>query len=219
MSEIYKITNLLNGHFYIGKTVSTAEQRFYGHTKEVEYGSTTKFHNALRKYGKDNFSVETLQFTSRDVRYLNLREKFWIRRLKPWYNTAPGGDGGWINDQTGKRWKVKDSSKMGRVFKERRHADYIDPMKWTSGNNYQSTHFIVTPWGTFETWRDATRAAQQERFRGNRLVVTDVLSLQSYCAGKVLSAVAGPTRSEWRGKHTHDLGFNLIAKGNDSANC
>ena len=60
---IYKITNSLNGHFYIGQTRTTVEKRFYHHTKDSCVQKYQKYglYKAFKKYGVDNFYFETLE--------------------------------------------------------------------------------------------------------------------------------------------------------------
>ena len=57
---IYKITNKINGKFYVGITSEGLEHRFKGHCRKAKIGSTTNFHQALMKYGFDNFTKEIL---------------------------------------------------------------------------------------------------------------------------------------------------------------
>lgn len=87
---IYKITNLLNQKFYIGKTSKTVEERFIGHCYDVKYGSQTHFHKAIRKFGKENFKLEIIEETDN----ADEREIFWISELNPEYNSTKGGEGG-----------------------------------------------------------------------------------------------------------------------------
>lgn len=86
---IYKITNLVNGKFYIGKTTKTVDERFkrhfYNHKK-----ANTYLYKSMRKYGFNNFIIETLEETDN----INEREPFWISQLSPHYNMTKGGDGG-----------------------------------------------------------------------------------------------------------------------------
>lgn len=109
---IYIATNKINGKRYVGKTDTTLDKRWYKHNKDVEYGSQRHFHRAIRKYGKENFTFELLEDCSSELN--NEREVFWIAELKPEYNMTKGGDGGWIHNQAGNRWKVKDPSRMGK---------------------------------------------------------------------------------------------------------
>lgn len=60
---IYKITNNINGHFYIGQTRTTVEERFYDHTKDCSVSRYQRYglYKAFKKYGVDNFSVSTIE--------------------------------------------------------------------------------------------------------------------------------------------------------------
>lgn len=88
---IYKITNKVNGKSYIGQTRYTLEFRWRQHINKKD---NTYFHNAIRKYGKDNFSIELLEEC--DISKLNEREIFYIAKFntfKEGYNLTIGGDG------------------------------------------------------------------------------------------------------------------------------
>lgn len=85
------ITNNVNGHRYIGKTNGSEVARFNRHCKLSEDGHT-KFYRAIRKYGKESFSVSVLEMP--ENKDLNEREIHWISVLKPEYNMTRGGDGG-----------------------------------------------------------------------------------------------------------------------------
>ncbi|MBT4207913.1 GIY-YIG nuclease family protein [Candidatus Woesearchaeota archaeon] len=80
--RIYKTTNLLNGKFYIGQTRQN-NNRYYK-------GSGIILSNAIKKYGGENFIVETLEVVD-SIDKLDEREKYWISKLKPEYNISPGG--------------------------------------------------------------------------------------------------------------------------------
>lgn len=125
-----------------------------------------------------------------------------------------GGDGGWICDQTGKKWKVKDTTRMkiaNKLSAKKRGAS--SGPKISSGNNYQSTFFIYTPWGIFETWRDASNSAKERRLQGEKNVISDGNTLQKYCLNNIqLSDDGKRTPKEWRGKYTLDLGFKVENK-------
>ena len=61
MLYIYKFTNKINGKIYIGQT-NDIEQRKRGHKStafnEKSHDYHCAFHNAIRKYGLDNFDFE-----------------------------------------------------------------------------------------------------------------------------------------------------------------
>ena len=88
---IYKITNKVNGKSYIGQTRYTVEFRWRQHQHKKD---NCYFHNAIHKYGVENFIVETIEEC--DVEDLNSREIFYIAKyntFKDGYNLTIGGDG------------------------------------------------------------------------------------------------------------------------------
>jgi group I intron endonuclease len=91
---IYKITNSINGKIYIGQTTRELESRWYNHTYSALVGKcATKLGRAIRKYGKDSFSIEIIEETDD----LDNREIHFIAYYKSnskGYNIKPGGNGG-----------------------------------------------------------------------------------------------------------------------------
>lgn len=88
---IYKTTNLLNNKIYIGKHKC---EKFIGNKY---LGSGKYIKAAIKKYGKENFTVNLLEecFSKQD---LNFKEKYWIEILNSrnpniGYNISIGGDG------------------------------------------------------------------------------------------------------------------------------
>ena len=61
--SIYIIRNTINDKVYIGQTTMTVMERFKNHLKPstCKQRSTYKLYNAMNKYGKENFYVETLE--------------------------------------------------------------------------------------------------------------------------------------------------------------
>lgn len=95
--EVYKIQNKITNKIYIGITTQGYQKRFRKHLKEVEAGSTFILHNAIRSYGKENFSSNLLEEVN-SIEQLKEREKFWIKALDTTnrdkgYNMTEGGDG------------------------------------------------------------------------------------------------------------------------------
>lgn len=92
MPSIYKITNIINNKCYIGKTILDINIRFKRHLKNK---SKTKLHNAIRKYGSENFNIICLEecleieLSDKEVMYIEKYDTF-----KNGYNMTKGGDGG-----------------------------------------------------------------------------------------------------------------------------
>lgn len=71
-SCIYLWTNLVNGKHYVGQT-----QHFYDRMKQYEKcGATPYLHNAIDKYGVENFDISILEYIPIDK--LDEREQYWI---------------------------------------------------------------------------------------------------------------------------------------------
>ena len=102
---IYKYTNLINNKKYIGQT-NNFERRIKEHKscsfnpKSVNYDD--KIHQAIRKYGYENFKIEIIEVINNAENYdlVNERESFWIKQeqslLTQWgYNVLEGGKNYW----------------------------------------------------------------------------------------------------------------------------
>lgn len=72
--RVYKITCVPTGESYIGKTRSTQKQRWYQHCSDAKKGYDTALHKAIREYGSDAFTVETLAAWD-DISDLELAEE------------------------------------------------------------------------------------------------------------------------------------------------
>lgn len=95
--DVYKITNKVNNKVYIGITSKGISARWKEHLYSAEHGCPFKLHNAIRKYGRENFSVELLDFCN-SWEELEEKEKFYISEYKSLqdefgYNMTEGGDG------------------------------------------------------------------------------------------------------------------------------
>ena len=93
---IYKVTNKINGKVYIGQTIRTLAERIYYHYYRADHEpevTKTHFINAIRKYGKDNFLWEEIDFANSQSE-LNEKEKYWIQfynSVEYGYNIQAGG--------------------------------------------------------------------------------------------------------------------------------
>ena len=102
---IYRYTNLINNKKYIGQT-NNFERRVNEHKscssnpKSINYDD--KLHQAIRKYGYENFKIEIIEVINNVNNYdlVNEREIFWIKEerslLTQWgYNVLEGGRNCW----------------------------------------------------------------------------------------------------------------------------
>lgn len=95
----YKITNLINHKFYIGKA-KDIQKRWSAHktaAKNKKEGDYSIFHRAITKHGPDNFVVEELTQHEIETGALD-QEKDFIKNLNAkdrsiGYNITDGGEG------------------------------------------------------------------------------------------------------------------------------
>ena len=90
---IYKITNLINGHSYIGQSICI-ELRWKNHKCYDKECENYPLYRAFRKYGIDNFSFEIIEECEPNL--LNEKEVYWINFYNTYsngYNQTSGGDG------------------------------------------------------------------------------------------------------------------------------
>jgi len=122
MPYIYKIINKENGKIYIGKTLSTVEERWKRHCLDYTKERCEKrpLYSAMNKYGTDCFLVETVEECNEDI--LSEREKYWIEyygSFKNGYNATIGGDGKQYIDYdlvVATYQQVKNQSKTAKIL-------------------------------------------------------------------------------------------------------
>ena len=105
---IYKITNKINNKIYIGQDQYNNKEYF---------GSGLKIKRSLKKYGKENFIKEIIEYC-KDKEEMNIREIFWISEFNSidpeiGYNISIGGQGG----NLGEFVKMKKSESLKNYFK------------------------------------------------------------------------------------------------------
>lgn len=99
MAIIYKITNLLNNKIYIGETIRNLNIRWNEHKHESitpGHGYSYHLHNAMRKYGIDNFIIEIIDNCPDEKRFIIESQYIKIydsANPKKGYNTVVEGDG------------------------------------------------------------------------------------------------------------------------------
>jgi len=102
---IYLITNKLNGKMYVGQTLMTVHERWLRHCSAARNNANvTGIDGAIRKYGKENFSVETIKECP--VTELDKWEIYFIQHYNTYqgnndnngYNITLGGQSGYIYD-------------------------------------------------------------------------------------------------------------------------
>ena len=96
VSGVYLITNLINGHMYVGGSVDIM-RRFRQHKLGVD-ADIHPIDNAIKKYGVDNFSFQIITELPPDWKIIGEHEKYWIKFYNTFkdpkhYNLTKGGEG------------------------------------------------------------------------------------------------------------------------------
>ena len=127
MIGIYKYTNKINGHCYIGKSTDI-KQRQYGHKSSAfnenakDYNS--QFHQAVRKYnGFENFDFEVIATLSPEeytLEMLNGLEKYFIKYYDSFHNGYNATEGGEDNPN-----RAHGGEKNGRALLKEEDVKYI----------------------------------------------------------------------------------------------
>ena len=126
--SVYCIINNINNKKYIGITQQTIEERFQQHIKESNNDSDRCLCRAIRKYGKENFSIELLDDSAQNVEELKQLEQKYIEiyDTHAWlgygYNMTFGGDGSWGRECSKEtREKISKSNKGKTIWQDRIH--------------------------------------------------------------------------------------------------
>ncbi len=110
---IYKISNLINGKIYIGQHKGLDFGDYWG--------SGTLLNKAYKKYGRDNFSREIIEYAG-SKQELNFLEQFYIQKMDSigpnGYNIASGGRGGYTGPATPETCEKIRKKLKGRKFTE-----------------------------------------------------------------------------------------------------
>ena len=121
---IYKIVNKINNKLYIGFTGKNPNKRLIEHKSAVNTGSDYALHEAMRKYGLDNFEFEVI-YQSLDKNFtLNVMEPHFIEKYNSFinqngYNMTYGGQGGMLDkthsEETKNKMKIAWTKRTNRA--------------------------------------------------------------------------------------------------------
>lgn len=92
---IYTFTNRVTGKKYVGYT-GIGIGRLYSHKHSIKLGKKTKFYDAVRSYGWDNFNFEIIYQSKDEYHTKYVMEEYFIRdfdSVENGYNMTYGGNG------------------------------------------------------------------------------------------------------------------------------
>lgn len=126
LHEIYLITNLINNKKYVGQTKQgNTFHRFLKEHTYVRDGDNTLFHNAIQKYGIENFSAIVIEdnildedIDAREIFYIDFYHSFY--KYRQGYNMTKGGRGllGYEPTEEAKRKTKERTIETWRKMKE-----------------------------------------------------------------------------------------------------
>lgn len=120
--ELYSVTNTITGKKYIGYTSKSSQIRFQQHLAEARKNCPGHFKNALRKYSKENWILETIDFAyTLDEAHRKEIELIAIFDTKTnGYNSNTGGQG-----TVGIKWSEnsKENAKKNAYVRTKEHRD------------------------------------------------------------------------------------------------
>lgn len=186
--DVYKITNKINNKVYIGITSKGISARWKEHLYSAEHESPFKLHRAIHKYGKENFTVELIDFCN-SWEELTEKEKHYISLYKSncdefGYNMTEGGDGTIgkeVSDETKDKIRQKaigrqvsdetrkKLSEAGKIITEKRLA------YWNSKNINAANRIAIiqyTKEGSFIKEYPGINIASSETGISTRLILT-----------------------------------------------
>lgn len=119
---IYKITNLINSKAYIGQTIYELEQRWVQHNSKSS--GCRAIANALRKYGKENFTIEIVTICY-SLEELNAQEEKYIKEFNTLapngYNLTTGGESRILTEESRKKISIANKGRShSEDFREMR---------------------------------------------------------------------------------------------------
>lgn len=185
---IYRITNLLNGKSYIGKTGMNFGDRWDCHRAQLNggYHDNPHLQHAWNKYGADSFEFCVVQEVA-DVELLNGLERKYIaqyREAGKSYNILDGGDGGFLLgthlseeekrkigeknrvNMTGKKHSQETKAKMSESQKKRYES-------WTDEDRAEHGKKIAE-YASGYKWSDEAKAnfAKRQQTKPNGATLT-----------------------------------------------
>jgi group I intron endonuclease len=155
MYYLYRITNQVNGKFYIGQSIDP-EKRWKKHLAYSKQENKPQYiHRAMAKYGVACFILEVIA-TCRtpedaDAVEIELVEQYDSRNPEKGYNLCRGGEGGWLGKKHSEESKEKNrQAHLGKIASEETKQKQSSSMKKKVEEGW-------TPKTTFTEGSEATK--------------------------------------------------------------
>lgn len=189
MFTLYKITCSVSGKIYIGYTKLTANQRLHKHFSEARRNVNSRhLCKAIRKYGEEAFTTETLFEVPTEQEAKELEKKLIVEydSFKNGYNKTTGGDG-----VSGVTWQVSPEqrklfglrSKM-KCYIPNTNEDARNRMSEAKLDNHVSAMSVTIDGVEYTSLRDAERKLGVSLYRIKKYVETGEWSDKEHSVSK-----------------------------------
>ena len=221
ISGIYKITNLINGKVYIGKSVDILNKRWPYHKSLLNCGKHINKHlqHSWNKYGEDNFDFSIIyECKSND---LDDYEIYYIELYKSYlsefgYNKTYGGDGAIPTEETRKKMSIAHQGILGtpesRAKQSLKLSGENNPMFGRKGELspvYGKPKSEETIQRLKDCWTEERRQKQSERVVGENNPMSGRCGDQNPASRRVINIETGQifetlkSAASWCGLKTH----------------
>ncbi len=161
--SVYLITNTVNGKEYVGCTTGTVVARFKRHVRDANRDSQILIHRAIRKYGKEAFSVTVLEEvdgSQEDLKQAEIRQIVLHRCIVPQgYNLTGGGDG-WAFASPELKQRMKEIARLAQQSPEYRVAFLQGIAKRSADPVWKANHLATM---ATDAWKEAQQAGVSRR--------------------------------------------------------
>ena len=194
MNQLYKITNQINKKVYIGLTTQGVDRRWSEHVYRFNSGERDhKLYLAMRKYGIENFKMETI-LTVRFPETLPVLEVAYIKKYNSFnrgYNMTIGGD--FVSDATREKLsKIMTGRKItwgDKIVQTKNERYSIWPCgRATGAENKQSKWFEVKHPDEHKEVFCGLREFCRKHDLSHNLLLTTLSGKQTHHKGYVLLA-------------------------------
>ena len=148
MFYIYVITNDVNNKRYVGYTSKTPKYRFNKHLIEARGKvDNVVFHNAIRKYGEEHFSVESVdqcntleEAHALERKHIALLETLMFDFPDKGYNMTKGGEGALGFKPTQEQIETSRQKRVGKKWSEQAKENFSKRISGPNNHRWGKTN-------------------------------------------------------------------------------
>jgi group I intron endonuclease len=155
MAIVYQARNLVNGKCYVGVSINFHKRKI-AHKTRAANNSPTHFHNAIRKYGWDNFEWNIL-YEGEDAHKKEMEYILSLDTITNGYNLTIGGEGttGWKHTDEARR--AISTANIGNTNTRGKRWKKTPTARENSSKAHEHTYEITYPDGSIRTIKGLTR--------------------------------------------------------------